>query len=237
VGDDVIGMVGSGAIATAVARTAIAAGMGVVLSNSRGPDTLTDLVGELGPSARAATAEEAARAGDLVLVSIPFGRFQELPPAPFAGRTVLDTNNFVPGRDHNVAHLVEAGPTAAELLQQHLPDAWVVKAFNTINVRHLEALARPSGAPDRSALPVASDWETAKSQAVQLLDRLGWDAVDAGSLADTWRIDLGTPAFVRPYVASTEGDWPTRLAVDPGAPAGVARISELLAAAVHPDRR
>lgn len=151
-----VGFIGSGNIGGTVARLAIAAGYEVILSNSRGPETLQQLVDELGPRSRAATPAEVA-VGDLVIVSIPMGAFRAVPVEPLAGKVVMDTNNYYPHRDGRVPELDDGSSTSSELLQRHLPAANVVKVFNNIHYRHLASLARPRGAPDRSALPIAGD--------------------------------------------------------------------------------
>lgn len=195
-----MGFIGSGNIGATVARLAVAAGYDVVLSNSRGPETLADLVAELGPKARAATAAEAAEAGDVVLVSVPLRAYREVPAKPLAGKLVLDTNNYYPERDGRVPALDDETATTSGLLQEHLgPDALVVKAFNNIYFVDLAALPRPAGAPDRTALPIAGDDADAKAAAAQFLDAIGYDAVDAGSLAESWRQQRDTPVYVTPY--------------------------------------
>ncbi|MFD0788421.1 NADPH-dependent F420 reductase, partial [Micromonospora azadirachtae] len=147
-----LGLIGSGYIGGTLARLAVDAGFDVVLSNSRGPETLRDLVDELGPRARAATPLEAAQAGDLVVVSVPLKAYTAVPPEPLAGKVVMDTNNYYPQRDGQIAELDSGATTSSELLQRHLPQARVVKVFNNINYRHLRTLPRPAGAADRSAL-------------------------------------------------------------------------------------
>src|SRR5919199_2309701 len=127
-----IGLIGSGHIGSTVARLAVDAGHDVVLSNSRGPDTLTDLVDQLGPHARAATAAEAAAAGDLVVVTVPLKAYTSVPVEPLAGKIVLDTNNYYPQRDGHIAELDDESTTTSELLARQLPGAKVVKAFNHI---------------------------------------------------------------------------------------------------------
>ncbi|WP_341716945.1 NADPH-dependent F420 reductase [Micromonospora sp. FIMYZ51] len=197
----VVGLIGSGQIGSTVARLAVAAGYEVVLSNSRGPDTLADLIDELGPAASAGTAEAAARAGDLVVVSIPLRSYRAVPPQPLAGKVVIDTNNYYPQRDGQFPELDEGSATSSELLQQHLPEARVVKAFNNIFFKHLRTLARPAGAADRSALPIAGDDAEAKAVVTAFLDRIGYDAVDVGTLADSWRFQPDTPAYGSIYSA------------------------------------
>ncbi|MET0694701.1 MAG: NADPH-dependent F420 reductase [Propionibacteriaceae bacterium] len=194
-GINTIGFIGSGHIGSAVARLAVAAGYDVVLSNSRGPETLADLVSELGPKARAATAAEAGAAGDLVVVTVPFKVFKDLPVEPLAGKIVIDTNNYYPQRDGQFAELDNGSTTSASLLQEHLPTSHVVKAFNHIRFDHLAEHGTPSGTENRRALVIAGDDEAAKTLVTTLLDEFGFDTVDAGPLADSWRIEPGTPGY------------------------------------------
>ena len=200
------GIIGSGNIGSTVARLAVDAGHDVVLSNSRGPETLTDLVGSLDERARAATAEEAAEAGDVVLVTIPLKAHRDVPVEPLRGKIVLDTMNYYPQRDGHIAELDDESTTTSELLQAHLPESQVVKVFNNIFFQHLAALARPSGAEDRSALAIAGDDADAKKQVTQLLDELGYDALDLGPLAEGWRIQRDTAAYGTQY-AVDPADW------------------------------
>ena len=181
-----IGLIGAGHIGSTVARLAVAAGHNVVLSNSRGPETLTDLVAELGEHASAATAQEAAEAGDIVVVTIPLQSYREVPVEPLRGKVVIDTNNYYPRRDGHVAELDDESTTVSELLQAHLPESHVVKAFNNIYFGHLLGLARPVGSPDRSALAVAGDDEGAKKAVADFLDDIGYDVVDSSSSSATW---------------------------------------------------
>src|SRR5580698_10107734 len=132
--------IGSGQLGSTIARLAIEAGHQVVLSNSRGPETLADLAAELGPRASAATSGEAAAAGDLVVVTVPVKAFPDLPAAPLAGKTVIDTCNYAPGRDGHILELDDKAVTSSELLLRYLPGAVVVKAFNNINYKHLLSL-------------------------------------------------------------------------------------------------
>ncbi|WP_442933964.1 NADPH-dependent F420 reductase [Micromonospora sp. CPCC 206171] len=201
-----VGLIGSGNIGGTLARLAVAAGHDVVLSNSRGPETLKDLVEDLGARARAATPAEAAAAGDLVVVTIPLRAYREVPAAPLAGKTVIDTNNYYPERDGHFPELDDESTTTSELLQAHLPQSSVVKAFNNIYFAHLRALARPAGAADRSALPIAGDDADAKAAVTAFLDSLGYDAVDVGPLAEGWRFQRDTAAYAGLYSADPN-DW------------------------------
>jgi predicted dinucleotide-binding enzyme len=190
-----IGLIGSGHIGSQVARLAVANGYDVVLSNSRGPDTLAALVAELGPHARAATPAEAAAAGDVVVVTIPLGKYRTVPVAPLAGKIVLDTNNYYPQRDGQIPELDSESVTSSELLQAHLPGAKVVKAFNHIYAAQLTTDGKPAGTPNRRALVIAGDDAGAKRTVTELLDRFGFDTVDAGPLKESWRIQPGTPGY------------------------------------------
>jgi predicted dinucleotide-binding enzyme len=194
-----IGFIGSGNIGGTVAKLAVDAGYDVVLSNTRGPSTLKDLVDSLGPRARAATAAEAAAAGDIVVVSVPFKAFRDLPVAALAGKIVLDTNNYYPQRDGNFAELDDNSVTSVELEQRFLAQSTLVKVFNNIYFGHLAVLNRPAGAPDRTALTIAGDDGAAKQQVTEFLDAIGYDTVDVGSLADSWRVEPGQPAYGPPY--------------------------------------
>ena len=210
-----VGIIGSGMIGGTVARLSVAAGHTVVLSNSRGPETLAELAAELGPRATPATAEQAAEAGDLVLVSVPVKAFGDIPVKPLAGKPVMDTGNYYPQRDGHIAELDTGGLTSSGLLQRYLPEAHVVKVFNNIFYKHLRWLARPSGAQDRSALPIAGDDAAAKAAVTAFLDSIGYDSVDAGRLAASWRQEPGTPVYGSPYGPYTD---------EVGTPAGAARI-------------
>jgi hypothetical protein len=194
-----VGFIGSGMIGSTVARLSVAAGHDVVISNSRGPDTLKELVGELGPRARAATAEDAAEAGDIVLVAIPLKAYRSVPVRPLVDKTVIDANNYYVARDGQIAALDEGHLTSSELLQQHLRSSLVVKAFNNIYFRHLASLARSAGAADRSYLPIAGDDAQAKAAVTAFLDSIGYGAVDAGPLAEGWRQQPGEPVYGTPY--------------------------------------
>jgi 8-hydroxy-5-deazaflavin:NADPH oxidoreductase len=190
-----IGFIGSGNIGGTVARLAAAAGYRVVLSNSRGPQTLQDLAAEIGPLASAGTVAQAAEQGDIVVVSIPLKAYREVPVAPLAGKTVIDTNNYYPQRDGSIGELEDRSVTSSELLQRHLPAAHVVKVFNNIFFRHLQALPRPAGAPDRSALLIAGDDAAAKEAVAEFLHAIGYDTVEAGTLAESWRQEPGSAVY------------------------------------------
>jgi 8-hydroxy-5-deazaflavin:NADPH oxidoreductase len=190
-----IGLIGAGHIGSQIARLAVAHGHDVVISNSRGPDSLHDLVRELGPRARAATVLDAAKAGDIVVVTIPLKSYRSVPIEPLAGKIVIDTNNYYPQRDGHIPELDNESTTTSELLQAHLPKSKVVKAFNHIYAAELTMHGQPPGSENRRALVIAGDDPSAKAVVTQLLDAFGFDTVDAGPLKEGWRIQRDTPGY------------------------------------------
>lgn len=194
-----IGFIGAGHIGGTLAQLAITHGYDVVVSNSRGPETLTDLVDQLGDCARAATAAEAAEAGDVVVVSIPTKNIADVPVEPLAGKVVIDTNNYYPQRDGQIPALDDESTTVSELLQNHLPESHVVKAFNHIAFSDLATQGLPAGTANRRALAVAGDDHEARVAVSQVIDQFGFDAVDAGALSDGWRYQRDTEAYL-PYL-------------------------------------
>ena len=190
-----IGLIGAGHIGSQLARLAVQHGYDVVVSNSRGPETLKDLVQELGPRARAGTAEQAAGTGDIVVVTIPLRNIGDVPVEPLAGKIVIDTDNYYPQRDGHIPELDNEMATTSELLQRHLPASKVVKAFNHIYAAALTTDGQPAGTPNRRALAIAGNDADAKRVVAQLIDRFGFDVVDIGPLSDSWRIQRDTPGY------------------------------------------
>jgi predicted dinucleotide-binding enzyme len=228
-----LGIIGSGNIGSVVAWLAVGAGIDVVMANSRGPESLANKVRELG--VRAGTVEEAARAGDWVLVTIPLGRYVDLPVEPFAGKVVLDTMNYYPHRDGRIDRLDREVVATAQLLQERLPEAHTVKAFSNISARNIVTLARPADAPDRSALPIAGDNADAKAAATSLIQALGFDVVDVGPLSESWRFEPETAAYVTPYLSKASSAKQRAAGhADPGKPLPVAGLVQLIAGAHRP---
>ena len=190
-----IGFIGAGNIGSQLARLAVAHGYDVVMSNSRGPETIAALITELGPKARAATVVDAAKAGDMVVVTIPLKHYRTVPVEPLAGKVVIDTMNYYPQRDGRIEELDNESTTTSELLQAHLPTSKVVKAFNHIYAAQLTTDGRPAGAKNRRALVIAGDDPGAKATVTRLLDEFGFDVVDAGPLKEGWRIQRDTPGY------------------------------------------
>jgi 8-hydroxy-5-deazaflavin:NADPH oxidoreductase len=208
-----IGFIGSGNIGSTVAKLAVDAGYDVVVSNSRGPETLVDLVGQLGPRARAGTTAEAA-AGDLVVLTVPLKAVPQIPAEPLAGKIVIDTCNYYPDRDGAIADLDEKRTTTSRMVQDHLPEAHVVKAFNNIYFEHLAAMARPAGSGDRNTLLIAGDDSAAKQGVTEFLDTIGYDAFDTGGLDDSWRYQRDQPAYAGAYAEGGDFSKPKRATRD-----------------------
>ena len=193
-----IGLIGAGHIGAQLARLSLQHGYRVVISNSRGPETLADLVADLGDGATAATAEEAARAGDVVVVTIPLKNIDSVPVEPLDGKIVIDTNNYYPQRDGRIARLDSAEATTAGLLQERLPGSKVVKAFNHILFSDLTTVGAPAGTPGRRALAVYGDDADARATVEAIIDEFGFDTVDGGPLSESWRIERDQPGYVKP---------------------------------------
>jgi predicted dinucleotide-binding enzyme len=196
-----LGIIGSGNIGAAIALLATAAGIPIVIANFRGPETLTDLVAELGPLATAGTVEQAADAEEIVVLSVPLTAATAIPTEALEGNTVVDTSNYYPFRDGRIPVLDAEELTTSELVQRHVAGARLVKAFSNILAHHIPALARPAGALDRTALPMAGNDAAAKAQVAGLADRLGFDTVDAGALSESWRFEPEAAAYTRLYLA------------------------------------
>ncbi len=181
-----IGIIGAGHIGSTLARLFAGIGYDVVISNSRGPQTLTGLVEEIGGTVRAATAEEAARYGEAVVVAIPYGRYRELPTEPLRDKVVIDTCNYYPERDGRDPDLDADTTTSSEKIRAHT-GANLVKAFNSIPWDKLRDGARPKGDPQRLAIPVSGSDEEAKAVVAGLIRDIGFDALDAGTLSQGGR--------------------------------------------------
>jgi predicted dinucleotide-binding enzyme len=190
-----IGFIGAGHIGSQLARLAVSHGYDVVVSNSRGPETLKPLVDELGPHARAGTSAHAAQAGEIVVVTIPLKNIGDVPVAPLAGKIVIDTDNYYPQRDGHIQELDDERTTTSELLQRHLPQSKVVKAFNHIYAANLTTDGQPGGTPNRRALAIAGNDAESKAVVARLIDQFGFDVVDIGPLSDSWRIQRDTPGY------------------------------------------
>ncbi|ROQ64977.1 hypothetical protein EDF36_0480 [Rathayibacter sp. PhB152] len=190
------GIIGAGNIGSQVARAVLAQGDEVVIANSRGPETLADLIAELGPKARAATAQEAAEAAEIAVVTVPLKNLEEVPVAPLAGKIVLDTNNYYFERDGRIEALDKGETTVSEMLQKHLPTSKVVKAFNHIMAADITTDGTPAGTEDRRALATSSDYPEAVHFVTDLYDRLGFDTVAITPLSESWRVERDRPAYV-----------------------------------------
>jgi 8-hydroxy-5-deazaflavin:NADPH oxidoreductase len=193
-----IGIIGAGHIGGTLAKRFVDVGHEVAVSNSRGPETLASLVDALGERAQASTTADAVRFGDVVVVAIPMGRYREVPTDAVTGEVVIDANNYYPQRDGHFEELDSDRTTSSELLQAHLPGAHVVKAFNAIQWMRLRDDGRPAADPERLAIPLSGDDEEAKRTVAELIDQLGFDPVDAGTLAEGGRKhQTGAPAYTQ----------------------------------------
>lgn len=226
-----MGIIGSGPIGSAIARLAVAAGSEVLLSNSRGPESLTELIDELGPLAQAGTSSEAAVFGEIPVLAVPLGAYRDLPIDALAGKTVLSTGNYYPHRDGRIEQLDELESTTAEYEQSLLPGSVIVKVFNNIIFHHIPALAHST---PRTALPVAGDDAEAKASVSQIVTALGFDPVDAGTLAESWRFEPESGAYTSIYAADSSAFAKNYLDA-PGAPLPAHRLGELLASSQRPD--
>jgi 8-hydroxy-5-deazaflavin:NADPH oxidoreductase len=207
-----IGIIGAGKIGTVLAHLFVAAGHDVAVANSRGPDTLRDLEKELGEHGHAVTAAEAARYGEVVVVTVPFKNYRDLPTEGLAGKTVIDTGNYYPERDGQVADLDDDRTTSSEMVQQHLAGARVVKAFNAMRFDHLREYGHEGGANRRYGIPVAGDDAAAKRQVSDLVEQIGFEPVDTGGLAAGRRFQPGTDVYTADLWAD---DLRSRIGVQP----------------------
>lgn len=191
-----IGIIGAGQIGGMLTRRLTELGHEVWVANSRGPASLADLARETG--AKPVTVREAARAGEIVVVTIPEAKIRDLPRDLFAGVAnsvvVIDTGNYYPRERDGRIDDIEAGITESRWVANQLGRP-VVKAFNNIYAKHLLERGRPAGSPGRIALPVAGDDKEAKETVMRLVNELGFDAVDAGGLDESWRQQPGTPVY------------------------------------------
>lgn len=190
-----IGIIGAGEVGSQIARAAIACGYSVAIANSRGPETLRDLINELGPAARAETAAGAAAAGDVVVVAVPLKLVNDMPASELVGKIVLDTNNYMAWRDGHFPIVDSGEKTVHELRQEQLPGAKVAKAFTHIQAPRITLWGKPKGTPGRLALSTSSDYPEAVEFVSRLYDQFGFDTVDHSPLSESWRSAPGQPAW------------------------------------------
>lgn len=190
-----IGIIGAGEVGSHIAVAALRSGHEVVLANSRGPETLSELIRQLGPAARAATASEAALAGDFVVIAVPMKLQNDMPEKELAGKVVIDTNNYMAWRDGHFPLVDAFEKTEHEIRQEQLPGSKIVKAFTHIQAPRILTWGKPPGDPDRLALAAASDFEEAIDVVRSLYDQFGFDTVAITPLSESWRITPGQPAW------------------------------------------
>jgi 8-hydroxy-5-deazaflavin:NADPH oxidoreductase len=189
-----IGIIGAGMIGGTLAHLRVGRGHEVAVSNRRGPQSLQDLVAQLGSSASAMTVEEAANWGEVIVLAVPWRTPEALPPAALmAGKVVIDAMN--PYRESGGTYDL-GDSSSSEEVRNRLPGARLVKAFNTIYFRHLATEGRPDLPEDeRRAIFVASDDQDAKATVASLIHELGFAAVDAGTLREGVRLQPGSPVY------------------------------------------
>jgi predicted dinucleotide-binding enzyme len=196
-----IGIVGAGNIGATAARLFADAGHDVVISNSRGPESLR---AEEDDGIRAGTVEEAVEHGELVLLAIPLKAYADLPAEAFEDRIVVDATNYYAGRDGEIPELARDETTSTELIGRHLEGARMVKAFNTLRAGTLEEAGRPAGDHSRLAMLVAGDDLLAKRTVMELVDEVGFDPVDTGDLAEGGRAQQPGASLYGAEVTSIE---------------------------------
>lgn len=194
-----VGFIGSGNVGQALARAVIGLGHEVIMSNSRGPSTLSALIGVLGQQARAGSAAEVIEQADIVVLAIPFTSINQLPAAPMKGKVIVDATNYWAPRDGHIAVIDSGDTTSSEMVAERLPGARIVKAFNSMIAAEIYQHARPSGGAKRRAIPIAGDDPRSKEIVAALIDEIGFDVVDLGPLPagqvidprDAWERPLG----------------------------------------------
>lgn len=236
-----VGIIGSGMIGSQVARLAIDAGYDVVICNSRGPETLANLISDLGSKAKAATLSEVASTNDIIILAIPFAAYSKLPADVMTGKILVDTLNYYPERDGVMAEVRTDKIATSELVQKHLANSFVVRAINNMDFVRLLSRARPAGHKERSALPIASDFEDAKAAVINFLDDIGYDSVDMGSLSESWRSEPTMPIYVNPYWGANTvyESGPTDVSsfmTAPGKVVSKEKVADLLGKAVRHDK-
>ena len=199
-----IGIIGAGFVGRSVAQKAVQAGHEVMLSNSRGPQSLFSMKSALGCTV--GTVDEAIAFGEVIVLAIPLAAYGALPPDRFPGKIVIDAVNYYHERDGHIEAVDRGETTTSEMIAAHLPGARVVKAFNAIRMIDLDVAGRPEGAADRLALPLAGDDAEAKAVVAELYHQFGFDSVDAGPLSEGWRFERDRPAYcnLKPKQVLTE---------------------------------
>lgn len=237
----IIGIIGSGMIGKHVAQLAVNAGIDVVICNSRGPETLTDIINELGEKVEATTIEGVASAADLIVLAIPFKGYKSIPASVLAGKIVIDTLNYYPERDGVMSEVKTDQVTTSQMLQAHLSQSIVIRALNNLDYIRLLTSARPKGAVDRSTLPIGGDDKAAKIIVKDFLDAIGYDSYDFGALSESWKSEPTSPIYVIPYMdpkASYVGSKVTfeTFATAPGRVVNQEEAEKLIKSAVRHDK-
>ena len=194
-----VGFIGAGGVNSRFARLSANAGFKVLISNSRGPESLRDVISELGPRAKAVSIDQVNTA-DLLVYSVPFGNLDKVPAKPFVGKTIIDTTNYYAARDGNISDLDNRELTSSEYVQRHFEDAHVVKALHNMDLFHIDNGGDQKRQAEPWAVPMAGDNNEAKKQVSKFIKAIGFEAVDCGSLKESWKIEANTPVYLWPYV-------------------------------------
>ncbi|WP_154604815.1 NAD(P)-binding domain-containing protein [Arthrobacter sp. AQ5-05] len=189
-----LGILGAGKVGTGLARQALLAGYRVLIAASGDPKNIDLIISVMAPGAVAASAAQVTAESDLIVLSVPLHKFRSLDPAALTGKHVVDTMNYWRDTNGEMPELEDA-PSSSEMVLAHLPGALLAKSLNHIGYHELELDARPTGSPDRRALAVASDHNTTRAIVLEFVERLGFDGVDAGALANGTALEPGTPIF------------------------------------------
>lgn len=193
----VIGILGAGRVGTAIARRALAAGYQVHIASSRSPAEIELVLQFVAPGAIAETAAEVVAASDIIVLALPLSKYRSLDPAALAGKIVVDAMNYWAPTDGTLPEF-EGAPSSAEVIADFLPDARLLRSFNHMGYHEIDGEARPSGDPERRAMALAGNDAPARAVLAGVIDRMGFDPVDAGPLAAARGFAIGTPVFGAP---------------------------------------
>lgn len=196
-----VGIIGAGRLGTALARQSLRAGYEVRIANSRGPESLALMTQVLLPGVKIATVDELAQRSDIIILALPLHRYKALEPALFAGKIVIDAMNYWPPTEGVIPEFTSENSSSSEYLQTYFPAAKLVKTLNHVAYHELEEHSLPAGHAERRAVVVAGDHQAEKEQVMQLIDAIGFDAVDVGPLAAGRTFQPDTPLFDTRYSA------------------------------------
>lgn len=191
----IIGIIGAGRLGTAVARQSLKAGYSVVISNSRGPQSLALMLDVLLPGAVALTVKEVVQKSNIIILAMPLNKYSTLDPKWLAGKIVIDAMNYWPPTEGEMPEFMNEHVTSSEYLQQHFKDARIVKTLNHVAYSEIEEHSLPPAHPERRVIALAGDDIDAKKQIEHFINALGFDAIDLGSLKQGSRFQPDTTLF------------------------------------------